>query len=75
MKKDESYHESAITYNEDLAIVAEELAEVVPHPIVKKWCRAVAKQHRFHEKRHRAALDKLLQKNTVVLTEKENAHG
>jgi hypothetical protein len=58
--KDRSYHESAILYNEGLAITAEEQTDRVEHPIVKKWNIAVGKQHRFHEKRHRAALDKLI---------------
>lgn len=59
--KDRSYHESAIVYNEGLAVAAEEQADLVEHPIPKKWNNAVAKQHRFHEKRHRAALDKIIQ--------------
>lgn len=60
--KDRSYHESAIVYNEGLALAAEGQAEKVEHPIPKKWNNAVAKQHRFHEKRHRAALEKLIQR-------------
>lgn len=58
--KDRSYHESAIVYNEGLARAAEEQADRVEHPIPKKWNNAVAKQHRFHEKRHRAALEKII---------------
>ena len=60
--KDRSYHESAIVYNEGLAIAAEELTDKVEHPDPKKWVVAVAKQHRFHEKRHRAALEKLIRR-------------
>ena len=56
--KDRSYHESAIVYNEGLAKAAEAQADSIEHPIPKKWNNAVAKQHRFHEKRHRAALEK-----------------
>lgn len=59
MKKDETYHNAAITYNEEIAVLAEGLADRIGHPVVQKWCRAVAKQHRHHEKRHRAALVKL----------------
>jgi len=73
MKKDETYHNSAITYNEEIAVLAEGLAERIPHPIVQTWCRAVAKQHRFHEKRHRAALEKLLKKTAEA--EKEQQDG
>lgn len=60
--KDRSYHESAIVYNEGLAIAAEEQADRVEHPIPKKWNNAVAKQHRFHEERHRRALAKLVER-------------
>ena len=70
--KDRSYHESAIVYNEGLAIAAEELTDKVEHPDPKKWVVAVAKQHRFHEKRHRAALEKLLRReaeSTDIVTE------
>lgn len=61
MQKDLTYHLSAIEYNDALAVVAEETADKVEHPEVKKWCRSVAKQHRFHAKRHRSALAKLEQ--------------
>ena len=73
MKKDETYPLSAISYNETLAVCAEELAEEVLNPVVQKWCRAVAKQHRFHEKRHRAALEKL--RKRTAGGEKEQQHG
>ena len=59
MQKDISYHSSAVQYNEGLAEAAEKLAETVEHPEVKKWCKSVGKQHRFHAKRHAAALAKL----------------
>lgn len=59
MPKDSTYHRSAIQYNEALAVVAEEQADLVEDPEVKKWCRSVGKQHRFHAKRHRSALAKL----------------
>lgn len=72
MKKDETYHNSAITYNEEIAVLAEGLAERIPHPIVQTWCRAVAKQHRFHEKRHRDALEKLRKKAAAAEKEKQN---
>lgn len=62
--KDRSYHESAIVYNEGLAKAAEAQADSIEHPIPKKWNNAVAKQHRFHEKRHRAALEKLIRRES-----------
>lgn len=62
MQKDESYHEAAIAYNEGLAEFAEKLAPTLGHPEVERWCKAVGKQHRFHAKRHQAALDKILSK-------------
>ena len=60
MQKNVSYHESAIQYNEQLALEAEKQEQLVEHSEVKKWCRSVARQHRFHEKRHRSALAKML---------------
>lgn len=72
MKKDETYHNAAILYNEEIAVLAEGLVERINHPIVQKWPRAVAKQHRFHEKRHRAALDKLLKKTAEAEKEQQN---
>ncbi len=59
MQKDKTYHQSAIEYNDALAVAAEEQAEKVEHPVIKKWCTSVAKQHRFHSKRHARALEKL----------------
>lgn len=59
MQKDLSYHQSAIQYNDMLAAASEEAAEKVEHPEVQKWCRSVAKQHRFHAKRHRSSLAKM----------------
>jgi hypothetical protein len=60
MQKDQSYHESAIKYNEGLAEAAEILAPTIEHPEVQRWCTAVGKQHRFHAKRHHAALEKII---------------
>lgn len=57
--KDVTYHRSAILYNEELAARAEALVDEVEDPEVKKWCRSVGKQHRFHAKRHQSALTKL----------------
>lgn len=62
MQKDQSYHESAIRYNEGLAEFAETLAPTLEHEEVRRWCTAVGKQHRFHAKRHRSALNKILLK-------------
>ncbi len=59
MEKDSTYHTSAVQYNEGLAEAAEKLAETLKHPEIQKWCRGVGKQHRFHAKRHKAALSKL----------------
>jgi hypothetical protein len=75
MQKNVSYHESAIQYNEELALEAEKQEQLVEHPEVKKWCRSVARQHRFHEKRHRASLAKMLRVQAAAeageLTESE----
>lgn len=57
--KDVTYHRSAVLYNETVAECAEALVDKVEDPEVKKWCTSVAKQHRFHEKRHQAAVDKI----------------
>lgn len=62
MQKDQTYHESAIKYNEGLAEFAENLAPTLEHEEVRRWCVAVGKQHRFHAKRHRSALNKFLLK-------------
>lgn len=59
MQKTEAYHEAAIKYNEGLAEAAEALAPSLEHEEPKKWCIAVGKQHRFHAKRHKSALEKL----------------
>lgn len=59
MQKDLSYHQSAIAYNDALAVAAHEIAGKIPHPEVQKWCRSVQKQHEFHAKRHRSALKKI----------------
>lgn len=63
--KDRSYHESAIVYNEGLLNAALAQADKVEHPVPKKWNASVAKQHEFHLKRHRAALDKLDARETA----------
>lgn len=59
MPKDASYHRAAVRYNEQLAIRAEELVDELEHEEVSRWARSVGKQHRFHEGRHRRALDKI----------------
>lgn len=59
MQKDEAYHKAAVKYNEGFAEYAETLAPTLEHEEVRKWCIAVGKQHRFHAKRHRSALNKL----------------
>jgi hypothetical protein len=65
MQKDQAYHESAIAYNEGLAEYAENLATTLEHEEVRRWCIAVGKQHRFHAKRHRNALNKLILKQAA----------
>lgn len=57
--KDESYHQSAILYNEELATFADDLAGKIESEEVARWSRSVAKQHRFHAGRHKKALDKI----------------
>ena len=69
MPKDQSYHEAAIVYNEALAECAENLAPTLSNEIVQKWCISVGKQHRFHAKRHRSALNKFLLKKEAAPVE------
>jgi hypothetical protein len=57
--KDISYYEDAIVYNTMVGDAAREALETVKDPIIKKWCRAVAKQHDFHLDRHQRALDRM----------------
>jgi hypothetical protein len=59
MQKNQAYHEACIEYNEGIADAAEKLAPTLGHEEPQRWCRSVAKQHRFHAKRHQSALDKL----------------
>lgn len=70
MQKTPAYHESAIAYNEGLAEAAEKLAPTLEHEEPRKWCIAVGKQHRFHAKRHRSALSKLLAKQEAPPVER-----
>lgn len=63
MGKSATKNEDAVVYNEELANLAEELAVRLEDEDVKKWCAAVAKQHRFHERRHRKALARRAEKN------------
>lgn len=65
--KDESYHESAVRYNEELQKFAEKLAEETEHPEIKRWCLAVMRQHKYHRGRHLKALSQLREKNTAVV--------
>lgn len=59
MPKDRVYHEDAVLYNEKIASAAEEALEVLRDPTIIKWVGGIARQHRFHEKRHKVALDKI----------------
>lgn len=59
MQKGKTYHEEAVIYNKELADFAEELSKRLEHETIKHWCTVVWKQHRFHERRHTAALAKL----------------
>jgi hypothetical protein len=52
-------HRDAVHYNEALAVAAENVAAELEHEEIKGWATGVGKQHRYHEKRHRAALAKL----------------
>lgn len=58
MQKENSYHRDAVRYNEALAEAAEAVSAELDHPEPKQWATSVGKQHRFHQKRHQAALDK-----------------
>lgn len=62
--KDRTYHISAIEYNEVLAKTAEKLSETLEHPEIQRWCRGVGLQHRFHEKQHKTALERLEHQET-----------
>lgn len=64
MQDKELYHADAVEYNKVLAESAEALAETLNDPTVKKWNRGIAKQHRYHEKRHRSALSSLQEQAT-----------
>lgn len=66
MPKDAAYHESAIRYNQEIAQFAEDLAPTLEDEEVQRWSRAVAKQHRFHEGRHKKALSKLSQDQEAI---------
>jgi hypothetical protein len=65
MQKDQSYHEAAIKYNDSLSVHAAGLADEIEHEEIKRWCRAVEKQHRFHSNRHAQALKKLLDREAT----------
>lgn len=58
MPQDASHYECAVRYNEILAIQAESLALTLEDPVVAGWARSVAKQHRYHEQRHRRSLER-----------------
>lgn len=68
MHDKEIYHSSAVEYNRTLAEAAEKLVDVVEDPTVKKWCRGIGKQHRYHEKRHASALTKIQSEEPAPLT-------
>lgn len=57
MRKDLSYYESAIEYNAAIAEFAEQVAPTLKNEEVRRWCLALAKKHRFHETKHRRALE------------------
>lgn len=56
MPRDVAYHEAAIKYNKGMRARARELAKEVGHPDVKRWCRAIAKQHDEHILKHERSL-------------------
>lgn len=55
-------HRDAVRYNQVIAEAAEGLLEELESEEIIKWVTGVARQHRFHENRHRSALAKLEQK-------------
>jgi len=75
MQKDRTYHQSAIEYNDAFVEFAEKIAETVEHPEVRRWCRGIAKQHKFHAGRHRKALEKLEQGPTVIVADENGPEG
>lgn len=62
IEKTETYHESAIQYNDYLAKAAGEVAELVEDKTVAKWCRSIQKQHEFHSHQHELALQRMREK-------------
>lgn len=72
MQKDVNYHESAVEYNDELAKFADSLAGRLEHPEVQRWCRSVAKQHKFHAGRHQKALRKLQEQEDGSTVETED---
>lgn len=70
--KDQSYHEAAVSYNKQLFEHAKEVAETIDHPIIRKWCLAVANQHKFHLGRHEKALKKLEGQSTGSVVDTED---
>lgn len=73
MEKDATYHESAIRYNDELAQFADQLADTLEHTEVKRWCRSVAKQHKFHLGKHERALKRLNEKEELEMNEQTPA--
>ena len=69
MLKDKSYHESAVLYNDTLAAAAEKLLSEVEHPYVKSWCHNEIKRYRSHARKHRAALERVLARESKVSPE------
>lgn len=59
MTKNAIYHESAVLYNEEFVEFSNNLADRVEDPEIKRWCRAIAKQHEYHADRHKRALRKM----------------
>lgn len=70
--KDESYHESAVYYNEEVQKAIEKIAENIAHPVPRKWALSVARQHKYHAGRHRRALTKLREEGAGAVVETED---
>jgi hypothetical protein len=63
MPKTVGYHADAVEYNRRMAEVAERLSADLTDETVVKWCAAIGKQHRAHERRHDKLLGRVMDSN------------
>lgn len=65
MAKDISYHQAAVEYNKVMQEAARGLVESIQHPLIKKWCLSIARQHEFHGKKHQRSVDRLSKQSSL----------